>query len=62
MKTRKWHYFQHTKGEDKGKGPCLYDLENDPEERVNVLERYPEVVEEMRKRLEERLGRPLPEI
>jgi len=62
VRTRKWHYFQHTKGEDRGKGPCLYDLENDPEERVNVLEGYPEVVEEMRKRLEERLGRPLPEI
>jgi len=37
-----WHYFQNIKGDDPGKGPCLYDLRNDPEQSTNVLEIYPD--------------------
>lgn len=60
VRDSKWHYFQHTKGQNRGKGPCLYDLENDPEEKVNVVGEHPEVVRRMRGYLEERLGMSLP--
>ncbi len=55
-----WHYFQHTKGEARGKGPCLYDLAKDPAETTNVCEHHPEVVGKMRSALEERLDTSLP--
>jgi len=60
VRDSRWHYFQHTKGQNRGKGPCLYDLENDPGERVNVGEEHPEVVAKMRGYLEERLNMSLP--
>jgi len=55
-----WHYFQHTTGENKGKGPCLYDLVNDPGETANVCQQHPKVVNDMRNAIEERLGISLP--
>jgi hypothetical protein len=56
-----WHYFQHTEGENRGRGPCLYDLAKDPAETVNAYKQHPEVVRQMRGALEERLGVLLPE-
>jgi len=49
-----WHYFQHVKGQDKGKGPALYDLKNDPKMTRNVIEKYPNVAAEMKRHLGER--------
>ena len=60
VRDLKWHYFQHTKGQNKGKGPRLYDLEVDREEKDNVVEKHPEVVKEMRGYLEKRLDVSLP--
>ncbi len=54
VRDLQWHYFQHIKGQNRGKGPCLYDLKNDPKETVNVAEEYPDVVAEMRSHIEER--------
>ena len=58
--TRDWHYFQHTSGDNTGKGPALYDLNVDPKETENVLAKNGEAVAEMRSRLEEKLGYSLP--
>ncbi len=60
VRDLRWHYFQHTKGENRGKGPCLYDLKEDPGEKVNVVDKHPDVVREMRAHLEKRLGISLP--
>ena len=60
VRDLKWHYFQHTKGENTGKGPCLYDLEADPEEKTNVVSQHPEVVKELQGHLEQRLGYSIP--
>jgi hypothetical protein len=37
-----------------GKGPALYDLEADPGEQTNVLERHPDVGAERRELIAER--------
>ncbi|NOZ21546.1 MAG: sulfatase-like hydrolase/transferase [Planctomycetes bacterium] len=55
-----WHYFQHVEGDDPGHGPALYDIRKDPGETKNVARKYPKVVAQMRKHLEERLGFALP--
>ena len=60
VRDQRWHYFQHTAGEDPGKGPCLYDLDADPKEETNIVESHPEVVKEMRAHLEQRLALSLP--
>ena len=62
VRDGRWHYFQHTKGKNRGKGPCLYDLQNDPDEKVNVYKEHPDIVGEMRAHLERRLGFSLPQI
>ncbi|MBC8231800.1 sulfatase [bacterium] len=54
VRDLQWHYFQHIKGQNPGKGPCLYDLTNDPEETTNVAEEHPDVVAQMRSYMEER--------
>jgi len=56
VRDMEWHYFQNIKGNDQGKGPCLYDLKNDPEETANVVEENPAVVGKMKAYLEERFG------
>lgn len=58
--TDDWHYFQHTQGDDQGKGPALYDLQTDPDETRNVADTHEETVEKMRGYLEEKLGYSLP--
>ncbi|MCH8290818.1 sulfatase [Candidatus Poribacteria bacterium] len=62
VRDNEWHYFQHIKGDDKGKGPCLYDLKNDPEEKRNVIKEHPQVAAQMRKQMENRLGVELPDV
>jgi arylsulfatase A-like enzyme len=42
--TDKWHYFRNVWGSDPGLGPQLNDLESDPNEEVNVIDRHPDVV------------------
>jgi len=51
--NHKWHYFQNVWGDDPGLGPALYDLEKDPGEKKNVLQKHPEVVAQMKRILEE---------
>jgi arylsulfatase A-like enzyme len=54
VRNLQWHYFQHIKGQNPGKGPCLYDLTNDTEETTNVAEKHPDVVAQMRSYIEKR--------
>ncbi len=62
VRDQEWHYFQHIRGNNRGKGPCLYDLTNDPAEKVNVFDRYPEIVDKVRTNLEDGLGMKIPEV
>jgi arylsulfatase A-like enzyme len=56
VRDRGWHYFQNIKGQNPGKGPCLYDLKTDPNETTNVVEKHPDMVAKMKSHLEERLN------
>jgi len=56
VRDLRWHYFQNIAGDNKGKGPALYDLKKDPGEKRNVAKKHPDVVEKMRRLLEERFG------
>lgn len=62
VRDRKWHYFQHVAGNQRGAGPCLYDLDADPGEKANALARHPEVAADLRARIADRLHQKLPEI
>jgi arylsulfatase A-like enzyme len=53
-----WNYVVGVGYEDQE--PELYDLREDPEERNNVVHRYPDVVTMQRKRIEAVIGQPLP--
>ena len=53
-----WNYVVGVGYEDPT--PELYDLREDPEERVNVLQQHPDVVAQQRKRIERVIGGPLP--
>lgn len=55
-----WHYFQHIRGSDKGKGPCLYDLKNDPNQTRNVVKDFPEAAKDLRKKLQSHLKIEIP--
>jgi len=55
-----WHYFQHIRSNDRGKGPCLYDLKNDPNQNKNVVRDFPEVAKDLRKKLQSHLGIEIP--
>ena len=55
-----WHYFQNIRGDDRGKGPCLYDLKNDPGQAKNVIKEYPDVARDLRGKLEKYLGISIP--
>ncbi|MFQ6042529.1 MAG: sulfatase [Candidatus Poribacteria bacterium] len=54
VRDLQWHYFQNIKGGNPGKGPCLYNLANDPKETTNVAAEHPDVVAQMRSYIEER--------
>jgi arylsulfatase A-like enzyme len=60
VRDRKWHYFQHVRGNNRGAGPCLYDLTADPGETKNVMEEHPDLAAAMRSQLADRLGAGLP--
>ena len=55
-----WHYFQHISGENPGKGPCLYDLKNDPEQTKNVIKEFPKEAKSMRSKLQNHLKIEIP--
>jgi arylsulfatase A-like enzyme len=46
--TSDWHYFQNVWGKEPGLGPALYDLKTDPHETVNVVDKNPVTVREMK--------------
>ena len=60
VRDQRWHYFQHFRGADPGKGPALYDLEADPAEEHNVVENHPDVVDERRALIADRFQAELP--
>ncbi|MFC1606730.1 sulfatase [Candidatus Latescibacterota bacterium] len=51
--TDKWHYFQNVWGNNPGLGPQLYDVVNDHNETKNVVDIHPDVVTELKQKLEE---------
>ncbi len=57
-----WHYFQNIRGQDPGKGPCLYNLKNDPGQKKNVIAQFPKVAEKMRATLQNHLKIQIPPV
>jgi len=55
-----WHYFQHIRGRNPGKGPCLYDLENDRSQTKNVIKEFPQVAKALRSKLQNHLKIEIP--
>ncbi|MBR0386060.1 MAG: sulfatase-like hydrolase/transferase [Erysipelotrichaceae bacterium] len=52
--------FMHFDGYDDS--DALYDLENDPVEKNNIIDKHPEIADEIRKEITLRLTRPVSEI
>lgn len=55
-----WHYFQNIRGKDPGKGPCLYNLKDDPHQTKNVIKQFPYVAKDLRAKLEGHLKVKIP--
>jgi arylsulfatase A-like enzyme len=55
-----WHYFQNIRSKSRGKGPCLYDLKNDPKQAKNVIKEFPEIAKSLRSRLQKHLNIDIP--
>jgi arylsulfatase A-like enzyme len=55
-----WHYFQNVRGKGRGKGPCLYDLENDKKQTKNVIKEFPKMAKALRKKLQNHLKIEIP--
>ena len=55
-----WHYFQNIRGKDRGKGPCLYNLKNDPKQTKNVIKEFSEVAKRLRNKLQNHLKIEIP--
>jgi len=55
-----WHYFQNIRRKYKGKGPCLYDLKNDPNQTKNVIKKFPRVAKDLRNKLQNHLKIEIP--
>ncbi|MCE5251414.1 sulfatase-like hydrolase/transferase [bacterium] len=51
--TDRWHYFQNIWGDDPGLGPQLYDIVRDHGEQTNVISQHQDVVQDLKKKLEE---------
>jgi hypothetical protein len=62
VRDKRWHYFQHVRGNNRGAGPCLYDLEQDPKQTENVIDAHADTAGRMRSDLADRLGQELPEV
>jgi arylsulfatase A-like enzyme len=58
--NRNWHYFQHIRGKSPGKGPCLYNLKNDPHQTKNVVKEFPRAAQALRNKLQDRLKIEIP--
>jgi len=58
IRDDEWNYIIGTGFEDKQ--PRLYHLTEDPEEKVNVVDRFPNVVARQRRRVEAVMKQPLP--
>jgi arylsulfatase A-like enzyme len=56
-----WHYFQNIRGNNTGKGPCLYNLKHDPRQTRNAIAEFPDVANDLRGRLAARLGIEVPQ-
>jgi len=57
-----WHYFQHIKGKNPGKGPALYNLKNDPKQTKNVIKEFPKIAKRLRKNLQNHLKIEIPSL
>ena len=55
-----WHYFQNIRGNDPGKGPCLYNLKNDPDQTKNVIREFPDIAQKLRSKLQYHLKVKIP--
>ena len=55
-----WHYFQNVTGKDTGKGPCLYNLKNDPKHTKNVIKEFPKIAKDLRNKLQNHLKIKIP--
>jgi len=55
-----WHYFQNIRGKNPGKGPCLYDLKDDPEQTKNVIQQSPQVAKGLSSELQNHLKIAVP--
>ena len=55
-----WHYFQNIRGNDPGKGPCLYNLKGDPAQTRNAIKEFPDVAKDLRVKLQAHLGIKIP--
>jgi arylsulfatase A-like enzyme len=62
VRDTKWHYFQHIYGKNRGAGPCLYDLAQDPQQTKNVIEAHSDVAADLRGLLADRLKQELPKV
>jgi len=58
--TLDWHYFQNVRGKSGGKGPCLYNLKDDPQQATNVLRDFPDMARQLRSKLENHLKIKIP--
>jgi len=55
-----WHYFQNIRDDYQGKGPCLYNLQNDPNQTKNVIKEFPQVARNLRSNLQKHLNIEIP--
>ena len=62
VRTADWHYFQHWRGEDPGKGPALYDVRQDPNETKNLAADHAAEVMELRGLLGEHFEADMPAV
>jgi len=57
VRTDEWNYIVTIDKEDKGE---LYHLPSDPEEKNNVVDEYPDIAAQLKRKIEALLGQPLP--
>ena len=57
-----WHYFQHIRGKNPGKGPALYNLKKDPKQTKNVIKEFPKIAKRLRKNLQNHLKIKIPSL
>ena len=60
--NKDWHYFQNIQGENRGAGPCLYNLKSDCNQTNNVIKEFPEIAKNMRNKLENHLKFEIPDL